>query len=87
MTKTTHLSDEPFLLVILSMKITISNPILCWVGKNLFPMYIYQRLPMIILQNQYESFIGNHPVLFVAISLIVTIGITHFYKYWSISLR
>ena len=76
-----------FLLVILSMKITISNPILCWVGKNLFPMYIYQRLPMIILQNQCESFTGNHPVLFAAISLIVTIGITHLYKYWSISFR
>lgn len=76
-----------FLIVILTMKFTISNPILEWVGKNLFPMYIYQRLPMIILQDEYESFTGNHPVFFVAISLIVTIVITLFYKYWQVSLK
>lgn len=76
-----------FLIVILTMKFTINNTILGWVGKNLFPMYIYQRLPMIILQNRFECFTGIHPVLFVAISLFVTVGITFLYKYWRISLR
>lgn len=76
-----------FLIVILTMKITISNNALIWVGKNLFPMYIYQRIPMIYLSNQYDSFSCNYPLLFVTISLIVTIVISYFYKYWSISLR
>ena len=75
------------MIVIATMKVSLSNKVLIWIGINLFPMYIFQRIPMIILQNQYESFTGNHPVLFVAISLIVTIGFTYLYRYWRISLR
>lgn len=35
-------------IVMLTMKFSINNPILVWCGKNLFPLYIYQRIPMII---------------------------------------
>lgn len=38
-----------FIVIQLTMKIKISNNILCWLGINLFPLYIYQRIPMIIL--------------------------------------
>ena len=75
------------LLVIISMKITVNNPILCWVGKNLFPMYIYQRLPMLYMSHQNNTFCGNYPILFITISLVATIFISYFYKYWQISLK
>lgn len=38
------------LLVIFSMKITFKSYFLEWCGKNLFWLYILQRLPMIVLQ-------------------------------------
>ena len=37
-------------IVFVTMRVSISNKILFWLGKNLFPLYILQRLPMIILQ-------------------------------------
>lgn len=32
----------------LSMRIRIYNPVLRWCGEKLFPLYIYQRIPMIV---------------------------------------
>jgi len=36
--------------VIMSMRISFHNKILMWCGKNLFGLYIMQRIPMIILR-------------------------------------
>lgn len=75
------------LLVILSMKIKINNSALIWAGKNLFPLYIYQRIPMIIFSTICEgSFVSTYPVLYTTICLLVTILFAHFYKYWAIKL-
>ena len=52
------------LIVILTMKIKINNPILIWAGKNLFPLYIYQRVPMIVLSSICGgAFVSSYPVL------------------------
>ena len=75
------------LVTIITMKVTLSNQVLIWIGKNLFPMYIYQRIPMIFLSNKYGVFTGNNPILFVVISIIITVAISYFYKYWKISLK
>lgn len=50
------------LMILITMKIKIQNPILVFFGKHLFSIYILQRLPMMILQkigvpNIYLSFI------------------------------
>lgn len=74
------------LLVTISMKIIVNNKILCWVGFNLFPMYIYQRLPMLYLSHEHCNFCVNNPVIFVALSFIATVCISYFYKYWQIKL-
>lgn len=46
------------LVFVVSMRISINNPILQWIGKHTFSIYILQRIPMIILTylgiNQYE---------------------------------
>lgn len=75
------------MIVILTMKVSLSNKFLIWVGVHLFPMYIYQRIPMIYLSNQYGDFCCDNPVLFILFSALLTIIISHFYKYWQIKLR
>ena len=37
-------------IVVFTMKVSICNKPLVWLGKNLFPMYIFQRLPMIVFR-------------------------------------
>lgn len=69
------------------MKWRIQNPALQWCGKHLFPLYIYQRLPMIIL----ATFCGGtlpmtQPYLFVTLSLVIAILITYLHKYIDIKL-
>lgn len=75
------------LVVLLTMKFKINSPILLWCGKNLFPLYIYQRVPMIVFSSINDgAFAAGYPFLFTVVSLIVTIFITKGYKYISIKL-
>lgn len=75
------------LVVLLTMKFKINSPILLWCGKNLFPLYIYQRIPMIVFSSINDgAFAAGYPFLFTVASLIVTIFITKGYKYISIKL-
>ena len=74
------------LVILLTMKVKIGNPPLQWVGEHLFPIYIYMRLPMIILENKQPWIIDSQPALFILISLVVTLVIAHFYRLWQIKL-
>lgn len=75
------------LIITLSMKIKINNSLLIWSGKNLFPLYIYQRVPMIILSSIYGgTFISSYPVLYTAVCLLITLLFAYFYKYWAVKL-
>ena len=56
-----------YLIVLITMKLQIDNPILDWLGKHTFEIYILQRLPMIALNN-----IGLNSYLYFGISLVVT---------------
>ena len=73
--------------VLLTAKVSIRNKSLDWFGRNLFPLYIYQRLPMIAL-NEYlgNSFIACHPYIYVILCFIITIAITMAYRFWRIRL-
>lgn len=74
-------------IVMLTMKFSINNPILVWCGKNLFPLYIYQRIPMIIFSTiSGGAFISSYPVLYTLASLLVTILFAYLYKYWAVKL-
>lgn len=50
--------------------VTLGNPVLAWLGKNAFTIYIIQRLPMIVLSS---AGINQIPVLFVMLSLALTL--------------
>lgn len=75
-----------FIVVLITMRYEIgNNKILIWFGKNLFPIYIYQRIPMLIMSNVLEDkIIKSYPLLFILISLGATCIITCFYPLWQI---
>lgn len=75
-------------IVLLTMKINIGNRFLSWCGAQLFPMYIYQRIPMMIMAAIGPMyFLNRMPILFLAVSLIFTFLISLSYKYWRISIE
>ncbi len=55
----TYCSTLCLLIVMLTMKIRINNSALMWAGKNLFPLYIYQRVPMILFSAIGGGFLGS----------------------------
>lgn len=74
--------------VLSTMKFKIDSQVLLWCGKNLFPLYIYQRVPMIILASVSDgAFAANYPFLFTSSSLLITILMTLGYnKYIAVKL-
>ena len=76
-----------FMVVTLTFRIRIQNRCLIWLGTQLFPLYIYQRLPMMAINELHPSMIRLYPLLFVFSSLLITILITFSYKYWKVSFR
>ena len=77
-----HLSVA-FGIILLTMRIGCKSKPLEWCGQRLFPIYIYQRLPMMAIPS---SFIAFCPIGYVASCLVVTLCIATFYKYWQIKL-
>lgn len=75
-----------FLVLMITLKCSVGNPILEWFGKNLFPVYIYMRLPMMVIEHKYPELIAVQPAVFIMISLVVTVLIASFYKFWRIRL-
>ena len=75
------------LVVILSMKVSIGNKALYWIGANLFPFYIYQRLPMIFISKKYPELLIHYPLVFMSLCLLISLLITYAYKYWRVTLR
>ncbi len=73
------------LTVLLTMKVKTGNVVLHWLGVNLFPIYIYQRIPMIaITKFAGEEFVRNYPYVFMVSCFVVTSVIVWGYKFWRI---
>ena len=71
------------LIVALSYKIKIENQPLKWLGMNLFPLYIYQRLPMMILYSiNNGEFVKSHAYIYMALCLLFTITIAYLFHFW-----
>ena len=66
-----------FLVILISRKIELNNRYLNWCGKNLFPLYIYMRVPMLVLDNLLDL----NVYMFFVVSLIGTIMITLMYNF------
>jgi hypothetical protein len=73
------------LVVAITMRVRVENPVLVWLGANLFPIYIYQRVPMMVTTELFPSFVASQAVLFCVICFAVTLVIACAYKYIKIS--
>lgn len=73
------------LCVLGSMKVSLNCKGLIWLGTHLFPLYIYQRLPMYVIGQCQPQFIDKYPLLFVLFCLIVTLTIGRFAPIFKIS--
>lgn len=76
------------LVIILTMKIRIGNQWIYWCGFSLFPLYIYQRLPMIGLRSiAGEEWVCVHPNVFIGTCFLVAVVMALLYnKYFRIKL-
>lgn len=76
------------LVVLVTMLVPIRKKWLGWFGRNLFPMYIYQRLPMIVLFSlDPEGFASWRMPIYFITSFLVTVVIAKFYPVWQVNLR
>lgn len=75
-------------IVVLSMKVQVRSESLAWLGKNLFPLYIYQRIGMIIFSRINEGeFIKDYPFLYIVSCVMTTLLIGYMYKYIQIKIK
>lgn len=73
------------IIVMITMKIHIGNRWLQWFGANLFPLYIYQRIPMIaLLALLGNEFVSTYPIAYLVVCLITTCIIAKKFKYWNV---
>lgn len=75
------------IIVLFTMKVKIGNSVLKWLGINIFPIYIYQRIPMLIMTELgRDGFICSYPYFFILACMIITFLITWWYPYWKVRL-
>lgn len=72
--------------IVFTMKISVCNKVLVWLGKNLFPLYIFQRLPMMIFEhfglNDFNIYI--YFALCLVCTVLIAFGFTKLSKWlWS----
>lgn len=63
-------------IILIMKKWYIGNKFIVWAGANLFPLYIYQRLPMLIL----APYLSDKPYAFFALTFIVSCALVFVYK-------
>lgn len=75
-----------YLIVIITMRIRIHNKVLRWLGKNLFPIYMYHLIPITFILAVVETeTIRQHIGSFIVICFIITLGIAYFYPKFQIT--
>ncbi|MCQ2067758.1 MAG: acyltransferase [Bacteroidaceae bacterium] len=76
-----------YLVFVITYKLVIRNRALTWCGKNLFQLYVYQRIPMIALVTTCPEMVKNHPYLYVTACLAVTLLLAFMIKPISITIK
>lgn len=66
---------------VLLTKYDVTGAVLSWCGRCLFPIYIYERIPMTIFADT----LAVHPIVFILVSGAITAAIASVYKYWRVS--
>lgn len=66
------------LVVLTTMKVNLSNPVLEWFGTYIFGVFILQRLPMIFLKR--AGYMDKHNYICLIIVFVVTIPMTFIFE-------
>lgn len=77
------------LILMFTMRVPLKNKFLAWSGKNLFPIYIYQRMPMLIFSTLTVggfTLLNYNLLLYILVCFSVTILITMLHRYFAIKL-
>lgn len=76
------------ILLLFTMKVRLENKFLAWSGSHLFPLYIYQRIPMILFSSiNGGSLMLHHHYIYIVLCFLTTLLIAYFYKYINISIK
>lgn len=76
-----------FSIVLITMKVSLYNPCLEWLGAHLFPIYIYQRLPMMILSTLYSGIIViDYPYFFLILCMMMTGLIAYGFRFFNVKI-
>lgn len=74
------------IVVMATMKISIDSALLRWSGEHLFPIYIYQRIPMIVFSTLFPAaFQGARCWIYFAISACIVIALAALYSRFKFS--
>ena len=60
------------------MRVSVHNKVLMWCGKNLFGLYILQRIPMIVLKE--VGLASYNKYLFFFASLAITVPLAWLFE-------
>lgn len=69
------------LIVTLSFKFRLRSNALLWLGKNIFPIYIYQRVPMLLLGGVEDGMLlREYKYMYAILCILGTLLIAYFYQ-------
>ena len=75
------------LIVLLTMKLKSGNRAINWLGTKLFPIYVYQCIPMLLVSGIARgTLVADHPHLCIILCLAVTLLFALGYEFWRIQL-
>ena len=74
------------LVVMLSLKIKVGNKAIIWCGEHLFPIYFYQEIFANVLGHM-TSIDAKIPFAYILLSMLLTLVVAKFYRYWAIKLK
>ena len=77
-----------FFVVLVTMKFSLYNFLLTWLGAHLFPLYIYQRLSMMVLATLYpQELVASHPYVYMILCIVITVIVAMGYRYINIKIK
>ena len=73
------------MVVMATMKISVDSAVLRWSGEHLFPIYIYQRIPMIVFSTLFPAaFQDAHCWIYFLLSAIISVFIASIYPHFQV---
>lgn len=76
------------LVVLLTCKVKMQSYVLAWSGNKLFPLYIYQRLPMVVLSTiAGGAFMNEYRYLYIICCFAISLFIASMFKYINFTIK